>query len=51
MGFRVWEFEIGRGGLGELAIMFVGEFDSSTSAAADEEEEEDGKEGKDDEGE
>jgi hypothetical protein len=24
MGFRVWEFEIGRGGLGELAIMFVG---------------------------
>ena len=49
MGFRVWEFEIGRGGLGELPIVFVGQFDSSTSAAAYKEEQEYGKEGKDDE--
>lgn len=40
MRLGVGEFEIGRCGLGELTMMFVGQLNFSASTAADEEEEE-----------
>lgn len=47
----IGELEIGRGRLGELSIMLLGQCDSLRSASTDIEEEEDGGECKEEEGE